>query len=247
MKSIPSVPEGYKYCIGCHSVFPTTPDYWHFSRGKCRPRCKPCTLVQNKTWKNDNSESYKAQQSEYGKLRWVEHKDELSAKFKAWRESNLEYSRQRVRDYYHANKDKERARHRRWCQQSAPRRLYMIAYLKEWRKNNPERARYLGQRWMLENPDKARAFRKASKARRAARLRQAGGTITRHDVLLMFKSQKAKCWYCQCDISGGYHLEHRIPLSRGGSNDPSNVVLACADCNLSKGAKLPHEWNGRLL
>ena len=32
------------------------------------------------------------------------------------------------------------------------------------------------------------------------------------------------------------HVDHIIPVVRGGSNDDSNLVTACADCNLGKGA-----------
>ena len=30
--------------------------------------------------------------------------------------------------------------------------------------------------------------------------------------------------------------DHVMPKSRGGSNDESNIVLCCADCNQEKGA-----------
>ncbi|HMN15956.1 MAG TPA: HNH endonuclease signature motif containing protein [Bellilinea sp.] len=75
----------------------------------------------------------------------------------------------------------------------------------------------------------------------------APGSFTKEDISLAYESQKGKCWYCQCELNGTYHVDHRIPLSRGGSNDPANLVLACPSCNMSKGNKFPHEWNGRLL
>jgi len=31
-----------------------------------------------------------------------------------------------------------------------------------------------------------------------------------------------------------FHFDHHIPFSKGGASDESNVVLACADCNLKK-------------
>lgn len=34
-------------------------------------------------------------------------------------------------------------------------------------------------------------------------------------------------------------IDHVIPRSAGGSNDPSNLVAACRDCNASKGADDP--------
>lgn len=79
-----------------------------------------------------------------------------------------------------------------------------------------------------------------------AKRRAAQGSFTKEDIALMLKNQKGKCWYCQCKLDK-YHIEHRVPVSRGGSSDPSNLVLSCAHCNLSKHDKLPHEWNGRLL
>lgn len=36
--------------------------------------------------------------------------------------------------------------------------------------------------------------------------------------------------------------DHVIPRSRGGSNDPVNLVPACFACNHAKGNRLPDEW-----
>ncbi|HEY7493873.1 MAG TPA: HNH endonuclease [Candidatus Tectomicrobia bacterium] len=46
-----------------------------------------------------------------------------------------------------------------------------------------------------------------------------------------------RCEYCQTaqEISGAQmHIEHIIPLSRGGRSDESNLCLACAWCNSYK-------------
>lgn len=43
------------------------------------------------------------------------------------------------------------------------------------------------------------------------------------------------------------HIDHVWPLSKGGSNGPENLVLACAECNLRKSAKTPMEFAGVLL
>jgi len=51
------------------------------------------------------------------------------------------------------------------------------------------------------------------------------------------------CVYCGspvCERTG--HVDHVLPWSRGGSNEMSNLVAACAECNLKKGAKTPREW-----
>src|SRR3546814_5236792 len=65
-----------------------------------------------------------------------------------------------------------------------------------------------------------------------------GGEFTAEDIYAMLAAQKKKCWYCGTKLTA-YHVDHRIPLARGGSNGPENLVIACHACNLSKGAKLP--------
>jgi 5-methylcytosine-specific restriction endonuclease McrA len=40
--------------------------------------------------------------------------------------------------------------------------------------------------------------------------------------------------------------DHLIPLSRGGTNDWTNVVTACSSCNTRKGNRLPRECGMRL-
>lgn len=80
-----------------------------------------------------------------------------------------------------------------------------------------------------------------------ARKRAAEGVCTSSDITAQYKRQKGKCHWCNKELSG-YDIDHVIPLVRGGTNDPSNIVLACPHCNRSKGDKLPHEWleGGRL-
>lgn len=53
--------------------------------------------------------------------------------------------------------------------------------------------------------------------------------------------QGKSCTYCG-DTSGPFHLDHIFPVSKGGTNAPSNLTLACQRCNLSKGDKTLREW-----
>ena len=45
-----------------------------------------------------------------------------------------------------------------------------------------------------------------------------------------------------CGSGRDLHCDHVEPLALGGSNDPNNLVTACASCNLSKGSKTVAEW-----
>ena len=52
---------------------------------------------------------------------------------------------------------------------------------------------------------------------------------------------RGSCVYCGSTV-GPLHLDHIWPVSKGGTNEPSNLVTACANCNLSKGSKSLREW-----
>jgi HNH endonuclease len=46
------------------------------------------------------------------------------------------------------------------------------------------------------------------------------------------------CFYCgRRPPEVTLHLDHFEPQSAGGSNDPDNLVTACAECNIGKRAK----------
>ncbi|MGS0941543.1 HNH endonuclease [Pseudomonas luteola] len=34
-----------------------------------------------------------------------------------------------------------------------------------------------------------------------------------------------------------------MPIARGGTNDPENLVISCPDCNRSKGKRMPWEMD----
>lgn len=50
---------------------------------------------------------------------------------------------------------------------------------------------------------------------------------------------KGECVYCGAPAKT---WDHVLPRSRGGTNDPGNLVLACGSCNCSKGFRTPDEW-----
>lgn len=45
------------------------------------------------------------------------------------------------------------------------------------------------------------------------------------------------CWYCGCVLNPftNFQIDHRIPLSQGGTDDILNLFPSCARCNKSKG------------
>lgn len=54
------------------------------------------------------------------------------------------------------------------------------------------------------------------------------------------------CEYCKIPVGDKYHLEHKIPISRGGRSQKINLCIACPECNLSKGTLTAEEYRERL-
>jgi 5-methylcytosine-specific restriction endonuclease McrA len=73
--------------------------------------------------------------------------------------------------------------------------------------------------------------------------RRAIATVSRRAV---FARDDYRCQYCHRTQADLRHREcltrdHLVPLSRGGTNDWTNVVTACSSCNTRKGNHLPEE------
>lgn len=78
---------------------------------------------------------------------------------------------------------------------------------------------------------------------RRARFKDAEGFFSKSDIDILFLSQNGLCKYCRVDLKEhGYHIDHRIPLVKGGTNWPENLQLLCPRCNLKKKDKMPEQY-----
>lgn len=63
-------------------------------------------------------------------------------------------------------------------------------------------------------------------------------------------STETKCAYCGVSLTDiPMHIDHIIPLSRGGRHSPENLCASCGPCNLSKNNKTAEEfmlWRTRM-
>lgn len=216
-----------KICSKCGKAKPATSDYFR-CRGSDGLRasgpCRTCLADYSKRW----YDSHRDYVSKRDKARYAADPKLFSERAKRWREKNSEAIKRKNAEDYRSKPDKRLANDR-------------------WRTANPERYRASIKAWESRHPEKMKAIARAREARRRSRKRKAGGNHTVHDIAAMTKAQKNRCWWC-----GGrleiFEVDHRIPLSRGGSNGPENLVLACKPCNRSKNAKMPWEMdNPRLL
>ena len=70
----------------------------------------------------------------------------------------------------------------------------------------------------------------------------------RRELKIRLLSVHPYCHYCGQRVSANRGtLDHVIPRSRGGADDPSNLVLSCRSCNFCKRNRTLAEWLDDLL
>jgi len=99
---------------------------------------------------------------------------------------------------------------------------------------------YLWKGGISKDTKKYRQRRKA--------LEKGGGELPIERIQLVYEDNIKKygtltCYLCEISILFGKdHLEHKIPLSRGGTNEYNNLAVACKKCNHSKRTKTEKEY-----
>jgi len=68
-------------------------------------------------------------------------------------------------------------------------------------------------------------------------------TLSSNKRAKVWRSNNGLCFYCNREITF-YEMvaEHKIPLSRGGLNNLSNLAPSCVDCDTEKGSKTAAEF-----
>jgi 5-methylcytosine-specific restriction endonuclease McrA len=79
-------------------------------------------------------------------------------------------------------------------------------------------------------------------SRRRKLVRQAEGKFTAQDIDALYITQDGRCAYCKIPLGDSYEVDHCIPLTRGGSNAPENLSLACPSCNRRKWMRTADEF-----
>ena len=45
------------------------------------------------------------------------------------------------------------------------------------------------------------------------------------------------CFYCKRDVGTSFHIDHKVPVAKGGDHSLDNFAIACMPCNQEKHAK----------
>ena len=87
--------------------------------------------------------------------------------------------------------------------------------------------------------ERRRETAREGQRRRKVRMAGAAGQHTPDEWLALLEEHDGLCAYC-----GALAVErdHIIPISRGGTDDISNIVPSCRSCNATKRTLTPAEW-----
>lgn len=57
------------------------------------------------------------------------------------------------------------------------------------------------------------------------------------DFLEGMIKDRGDCYLCRATTAGEFHIDHIVPIARGGWHSASNLGFLCKACNLDKGAR----------
>ena len=149
--------------------------------------------------------------------------------------ANLEQERATAKQYRETHQE-EIAKHKAQYQSTVRGRELMLAAGRRYRHTDKGMARSRAQSARWGKTKKGRLSSRIRCARRRARLLNAPGVFTAKDWHEILRIQQNKCFYCNKTFSESLPttMDHVIPLSKGGSHDPKNIVAACRSCNSKK-------------
>lgn len=195
-----------KRCSKCGEIKPFTEFFndRHAPDGKCYP-CKACSKAYSVAYRASHKDKCKATRLAY----YTAHRDECKA-------NNAIYSAGH-KDERAASDTAYRASHRDEIRTYG--RAYSVTHKDERKASNAH--------WQKEHPER----KAASCHNRRVFL---GSVRLTADVIQEVKAEYGGlCPYCNRPILKG-HIDHIVPVSKGGTNERDNLVWACAPCNESK-------------
>lgn len=179
-------------------------------------------------WRKNNPEKVKENNARYRKS----NKEKIKDVNAAYRKENFGKLKIKRSELHADNKDKANAVSAAW-------RAANKKKIAEYRKNNAEKAKSYDVTYRILHPDK----RKINEHNRRVKKNNNGGKLSAGIVSKLLSVQRGKCAVCKKTlIKIGHHIDHIIPLVRGGKNIDANVQLTCPSCNIKKGGKDPIQF-----
>lgn len=160
--------------------------------------------------------------------------------------------------YQHVSLNKEKVLEQ--CRESNKRnRDKILAKKKVYHLENKEEILYKHKEYYIKNKElillKVEEYRKkypevyrASNAKRRAATNGAVCTVSSNDIKSLKEHYLYCCAYCGCETNkdNPLHIDHMIPLSKGGQHVIDNLLPACRSCNSKKFTMGWDEWCNKI-
>lgn len=177
----------------------------------------------------------------------IKDKNEQKRYFKIWRLHNLKYLKKYAKTWiknhpeYHREYFKIHREHYRNYVNEYRKKFPEIIHAREqkYRDNHKLSIYYKQKRFRERHRDRKRIWDRTYKLRR-----RAVGIITTKIIQKVYENNIKKygtltCYLCLKPISFGCDsIDHKIPISKNGTNNKSNLAIAHIICNSKKGNRL---------
>lgn len=184
-------------------------------------KCSQC-----EEWKPETIEYY-----------YMRNKSKLELGFNA---ECKECSREKARIYERNHKEEQKENFNEWYLKNQKRNYKRGC---KWKENNKEYYTEIHRKWLNENKDKAKQYQEQRQHK--------NHKINKQEWESCKEYFNNKCAYCGLPIEehyytrlgvtklGDFHKEH---VDHEGSNDLSNCVPSCGNCNSSKHKAILEDW-----
>lgn len=229
-----------KTCISCGTLKPLSefPDRKGSKDGK-RNQCNVCRSEQQAQYRQRNQVRIR----EYRKTYYQEHKEEAIRSAVEWNRQNPEKATEYKKKWKARNPDYQRRYHLLHIEKRRAKsndwhylnREHVRDLHSTWYEAHRDYAKARALEWTRKNPRQARFIRN----RREARKRAAGGAFTFEQWENLKSYYDHRCLACgRQEPEIVLTVDHVIPISRGGSDDISNIQPLCGACNCRKHARI---------
>lgn len=224
-----------RVCKVCGEEKELNKNNFYLSKGYFLHSCKCCIRKKNRNKiKEDRKEPKLKEIYNERSKKWRENKINQNPNF--WSDEynkNPEAAKSKSKKYRQNNKEKISQSNKKKYNKNKNRYLSIS---KKWKDNNRERYKEKHREWLKNNKDIVKLY---NQKRRALKRKAVIQSFTLEQLNQRMSVFGFNCAYCNGKFE---HVDHVIPLSKGGKHCLANLRPACKFCNLSKGNKKLKDW-----